>query len=147
MVSARGRKRRTQQGRRSQKERKSQHGRRQKSRGRRSPAKQRKHRGQAKHQRVEKQRKRALKRSFRSINAEMLNQIKRDSRFLSHQAEGLMIKFVENIYQQVLSEAERLRRKSRDPLISPAHVQAALQRVMPKRRWRQMPTVLLRNRH
>lgn len=146
MASARGRKR-TQQGRRSRKERRIQHGRRQKSNGRRSPAKQRKRRGQVKRQPVEKQRKKASKRSFHSISAKTLNKIKRDSRFLSHQAKGLMISFVEDIYKQVSSEAERLRRESRDPLISPAHVHAALQRVVPKRRWRHVSTVVCRNRH
>ncbi|KAK4805741.1 hypothetical protein QYF61_021840 [Mycteria americana] len=140
MVSARGRKRRT------QKEKRSQQGSRRKSRGRRSPAKQRKHRGQAKSQPVDKQRKRAFKRSFHSINAKALNQIKRDRRFLSHQAKGLMISFVEDIYKQVSSEAERLRRESRDPLISPAHVQAALQRLVPKRRWRHVPSMVSRSR-
>lgn len=145
MTSARGRKRRTQQGRRSQKKRGSQQGRRQKSQGRSSPAKQRKRRGQAKHQPVEKQRKRALKHSFRSTNAKKLNHAKRGRRFLSHQAKGLMTNFVKDIYKQVLSEAEQLRRESHDPLVSPTHVLAALRRVMPKRRRR--PTPVSRNRH
>lgn len=96
---------------------------------------------------MEKQKKRALKHASHSINAKTLNQIKGDGRFLSHQAKGLMISFVEDIYKQVSSEAERLRRKSHDPLVSPAHVQAALQRVVSKRRWRHVPTVVSKNRH
>ncbi|XP_063174729.1 uncharacterized protein LOC134507790 [Chroicocephalus ridibundus] len=146
MASARGR-RRSQQGRRSQKERRSQHRRKQKSRGRRSPAKQRKHRGQAKRQPAEKQRKRTPKRSVRSINTKTLNKIKQDSRFLSQQAKGLIMNFMEDIYKLVSSEAERLRKESQDPLISPAHIKAALQRVVPKRRWKHVSTVVSRSRH
>ena len=42
----------------------------------------------------------------------MLNKIRRDRWFVSHQAKRLTISFMEDNYEQGLSEAEQLRRES-----------------------------------
>lgn len=120
---------------------------RQKSRAKISLTKQRKRQSKVKRRPVEKKRKRTLKQSFRSVNAKILKKITRDGRFLSQEAKGLIIHFMEDIYKQVSIEAERLRRKSHHSLVSPMHVRAALQRVVPKRRLRRVPAVASRNRH
>ncbi|XP_068779938.1 histone H2B type 1-A-like [Struthio camelus] len=75
------------------------------------------------------------------IDSKTLKQIKRDSKFLSSKAKRLMVRFVDDIYKRVSREAERLRKESRRPTISPEHMQAALRHVMPKRRRKQVPSV------
>uniref|UniRef100_A0A672U234 Histone H2A/H2B/H3 domain-containing protein n=1 Tax=Strigops habroptila TaxID=2489341 RepID=A0A672U234_STRHB len=113
-----------------------------KSRSRTSAAKKRKNSDQAKH-RPMKKRRRESKRSLR-FDAKKLKEAKGSGRFLSREAKGLMISFVKDIYKQVSSEAERLRRKSREAVVGPVHVQGALRSVLPKRRWKQ---VAFRSRH
>ncbi|XP_062454511.1 histone H2B type 3-B-like [Rhea pennata] len=85
--------------------------------------------------------------SSQPIDARTLRQIRRDSKFLSSKAKGLMIHFVDDLYKRVSREAERLRKESRRPTISPEHMQAALRHVMPKRRRRQVPSAGSRNWH
>ncbi|XP_067169730.1 histone H2B.1, sperm-like [Apteryx mantelli] len=79
--------------------------------------------------------------SSQPIDSRTLRQIKRDSKLLSSKAKGLMIRFVDDVSERVSREAERLRKESRRPAVSPEHMQAALRHVMPKRRRRQVPGV------
>ncbi|KAK2515060.1 hypothetical protein Q9233_014585 [Columba guinea] len=58
----------------------------------------------------------------------------RSNWLLSDQAQGIMANIVRSIRKQVSSEADRLRRRSRHRVAGPAHVQAALRRMVPKRR-------------
>ncbi|KAK2510772.1 hypothetical protein Q9966_016824 [Columba livia] len=57
----------------------------------------------------------------------------RSNWLLSDQAQGIMANIVRSIRKQVSSEADRLRRRSRHRVAGPAHVQAALRRMVPKR--------------
>ncbi|OPJ79456.1 histone H2B-like [Patagioenas fasciata monilis] len=66
------------------------------------------------------------------------------NRLLSNQGQGVMADFVRNIRNQVSKEAERLRRRSRHRVVGPAHVRAALRRVVPE--WRWGPAATSRNR-
>lgn len=58
--------------------------------------------------------------------------LRHDGRLLSREAQALMVAFLRDVCRRVEREAERLRKESRRPTVGPAHVRAALQRVMPK---------------
>lgn len=88
-----------------------------------------------------------MKGSFDLISAKALNQMKRDGKLLSPEAKGLMVRFLQDVYKQVSKEADRLRRESRHPIAGPAHVQAALRRVMPKRFRHATTSVAARSGH
>lgn len=142
MMVVKATKRRTHKKSRFQKKRRLQHRSRHRSRGRKPVGKKRKPSDQGQHQPT-KRRRRASKRSF-LFDAKKLKGAKRSGRFLSREAKGLMIAFMEDIYKQVSREAERLRRESRKAVVSPMHVQAALQTLVPTGRWKQ---AAFRTRH
>ncbi|XP_021269196.1 histone H2B.1-like [Numida meleagris] len=128
MVSAGGKKRRPQEGRRSRARGGPQKRTRQKTQSRRPPSKKVAFNGKTKQKPKDRQRRRgSSKAAFDPTKA-----LKQDGRLLSREAKVLMAAFLRDVCRKVESEAERLRKESQRPVVGPAHVRAALHRVMPK---------------